>query len=405
MRNSILVLFLFVSTLSWEQEFKVHDNGLIYNEKTMNQLTDIVDSLNLKFKVCELNPEFYSEPQTFGSKVVLDKKNINSAIKDIKDNISLADFIAKYQNAKITNRVLIVRFNYTNYRDEKIIEYSEISGSGGGKNIQLEDDGKNELGGNWVYEKYNEKLYAFYLPNAIRKTRIPEKYARQIGYADCLIDTTTLKFKEDAKRGWYSLPKEWGNFSLEEQEALLDTLRSTRVVGGCSMDASPRYHARDIALLSAQTTKWEVFLRAHLDIMNDRFDRMSDGSYAWGDRQTYIRELEELNINMPELIMGISLRVNNPAQNHYYGNVQRLGRALSETRFQTEMEDIMFDMMQNSKLDAYNRMIIYFLFRNYNYFLKENAPEHVEENRQKFEKMVLTLPAEFQNQFDTSWEK
>lgn len=404
MRNSILVLLLLISTFSWEQEFKVYDNGLIYNEKTMGQLTDIVDSLNLKFKVCELNPKFYSEPQTFGSKIVLDKKDINSAIRDIKENISLTDFKAKYQKAEITNQVLIVQFNYTNYLGEKITEYSEINGTGGGKNIQLEDNTKNEFNGNWVYEKRSDRLYAFYLPKAPSKTQIPEKYALQIGYADCLIDTTTLKFKEDAKSGWYRAPQDWESLTLVEQEALLDTLRSTKVIGGCSMDLSPRYHAKDIALLSAQTTKWEVFLRAHLDIMNDRFDRVSDGSYAWGDRQTYIRELEELNIDVPKLIIGISLRVHNPAQNHYYGNVQRLGRALAETRFQTEIEDAMFEMMHNNKLDAYNRMIIYFLFRNYNYFLKENAPEHVEDNRQKFEKMVLTLPTEFQNQFDTTWK-
>jgi len=44
------------------------------------------------------------------------------------------------------------------------------------------------------------------------------------------------------------------------------------------MDESPRTHARAIALLAAETNNWDILLRAHIDIMNDRFERRSDGS-------------------------------------------------------------------------------------------------------------------------------
>jgi len=54
----------------------------------------------------------------------------------------------------------------------------------------------------------------------------------------------------------------------------LQLKRNRRVVGGCSMDSSPRYHAFNIALLSAETTKWDVFLKSHLNIMNVRFNRV-----------------------------------------------------------------------------------------------------------------------------------
>ncbi|MBK7243510.1 MAG: hypothetical protein IPH98_06560 [Saprospiraceae bacterium] len=72
--------------------------------------------------------------------------------------------------------------------------------------------------------------------------------------------------------------------------------------------------------------------------MNDRFDRKSDGSYAWGQRNTYIKELEELNINVPDLILGILFRIENPASNHYFGSIGRVGRALSETKNRNEIE-------------------------------------------------------------------
>jgi hypothetical protein len=43
----------------------------------------------------------------------------------------------------------------------------------------------------------------------------------------------------------------------------LELKRNRRVIGGCSMDNSPRIHAQNIAILSAETTKWEIFLRSH----------------------------------------------------------------------------------------------------------------------------------------------
>src|SRR5690606_2706951 len=129
------------------------------------------------------------------------------------------------------------------------------------------------------------------------------------------------------------------SFSAKRKGRLLQRMRHTKVVGSCSQDASPRIHAINIALVSAETTNWEVFLKAHLDIMNDKFDRMSDGNYAYAQRKTYIKELEELNINVIDLLLGISLRIENPANNHYYGNIGRLGRAISESKYKVEFEN------------------------------------------------------------------
>ncbi len=44
-------------------EFQTFPNGLIYSETTMNKLSHIVDSLNLKFKKCNLRVDFDSEYQ------------------------------------------------------------------------------------------------------------------------------------------------------------------------------------------------------------------------------------------------------------------------------------------------------------------------------------------------------
>ena len=147
--------------------------------------------------------------------------------------------------------------------------------------------------------------------------------------------------------------------------------RYRRVMGSCSQDLSPRYHAQDIAKLAAESYNWEVFLRSHLDILNDQFARASDGSYAWAARKTYLKELEELNINTLDLLIGISLLVDNPADNHYYGSVGRIGRALAETNDPEAFDTAMFTYLKNENLDERNRFRLYWLYLNYLYHLPD----------------------------------
>lgn len=146
--------------------------------------------------------------------------------------------------------------------------------------------------------------------------------------------------------------------------------RSRKVIGGCSMDDSPRLHALAIAELAGETANWEIFLRSHLDIMNDRFDRVSDGSYAWGMRKTYIKELEVMNINVQDLLLGTSLRIGNPSLNHYFGSIGRVGRTLAESKDKETLQQEILAMVQDNSLDDYNRLIMYYLFSNYNYSLE-----------------------------------
>ena len=150
------------------------------------------------------------------------------------------------------------------------------------------------------------------------------------------------------------------------RDTALELKRNRRVIGGCSMDSSPRIHAMNIAELAAETAKWEIFLRSHLDIMNDRFDRVSDASYAYEGRKTYIKELEVLDINVNDLLLGISLRVGNPSENHYFGSIGRIGRSLSEAQDKENIEKVILNMIADKNLDDYNRVLMYWLFENYN---------------------------------------
>jgi hypothetical protein len=474
---TIIILFLFgTSSFSQDTEFGKSNNGLIYTDKTVKQLKFIVDSLNLKFKVCELNKTYLSEFQAKAHFISLVSGEITDAKKDIEANISFDDFIKKYSNSEVEKELLVVKFKYKNYKEKDIINF---------RSIELNNEYEHEfnfeknlinyekpLKGKWIYRHYNkteyskESIQALYFIEEFSQKPIPDIYARMIQYSDCMVDTSTQIFYEKAYRSGVrysndepSKSKEfmdyidkstnkpeynkkdyeiyskkyqrWDSLRISMVESLknndekfskllieavkeaiikgsiddkfeeyvglfyskktaLELKRNRIVVGGCSKDNSPRIHALNIAKLSAETTNWEIFLRSHLDIMNDRFERASDGSYAWGQRKTYIKELEVLDINVLDLILGISLRIENPSKNHYYGNIGRLGRALSETNKSSEIEAKMLQMVSDNQLDDYNRILIYYLFLNYNYNLDDKQKQAV--NKEKLMKAVKTLP-------------
>ncbi len=404
---SLLVLF-FSQRLSAQNEFKTYDNGLIYSKEIILKLSTIVDSLNLKHKVCDVNKVFYGKSQTIGHKIYLDTLNVLAAKKDLEAGISFDSFIKKYPFAKIERDFDIIKFKNKDYQNVSFVEYNQLDPSHGFETEIAVKDTFNAYEkphkNTWVLD-YNKKsqyseesVTAFYFVEEFQSKALSPKYSRMVGYSDCLIDTATTKFKEETKSGWVELPKNWQTLSDKKQKKLLDDMRSTRVVGFCSMDSRPRQHAINIALLSAETLNWEVFLKSHLDIMNDRFDRMSDGSYAWANRKTYIKELEELNINVSDLMLGIALRVENPAHNHYFGSIQRLGRAIAESKNKEAFESEMLSMVEDSTLDNFNRVLTYFLFLNYNNSLPE--PSDRDKNRERLKNSVAKFPEHIKNKID-----
>ncbi|PXY39094.1 hypothetical protein DMB65_19645 [Flavobacterium cheongpyeongense] len=92
-----------------DNEFKVYDNGLIYSENAVVKLKHIVDSLNLKFKVCEFNKTFLSCAQTKANFVRLEKNDVLKAKKDLENNISYLEFKAKYPKAAFEENVVVLK--------------------------------------------------------------------------------------------------------------------------------------------------------------------------------------------------------------------------------------------------------------------------------------------------------
>ena len=485
MKKQLFLCWLWATALSChaqpvKTEFGISENGLIYGDTTIRQLKFIVDSLNLKFKVCELNKPYLAMPQARAHYIFIEKSAALNARKDIDSSISFSDFLKKYPSCKVEKDLLVIKSGYKK-EDKQVTSFNSVELNGKyDHEIEMTDHPAQfqaPVNGKWVYtyntksEYSDQSIEAFYFVTDFVQPALPEKYARMVQYSDCLIDTTTQIFFETARRNrwrvmedsskviaflnyvdketgdepvynekeydekkydqFIAAHKQWTRrresfvkntlskrpaFTTRLAEAVEETTkkgsscdafeeyvetyiskklslelkRNRVVVGGCSQDQAPRIHALNIARLSAETVNWETFLRAHLDIMNDRFNRVSDGSYAWKDRKTYIKEHEVLDINVPDLMLGISLRVKNASTNHYFGSLQRLGRALSETKDPTGMEEKMLAMVADKELDSYNRILIYYLFLHYAYNIEdlEKRKWHIN----KLNETVKTFP-------------
>ena len=388
-------------------EYELFPNGLIYSAPTINKLGKIVDSLNLKYKKCESKYDFSSISQTVGCIVILQKRRVKQAKRDMMNNISFEDFLKKYPKAKFKKEVMILKTKYLNFENKEVvsIDYMDLQDYNA---FHVESDEKNrfdkDLQNQWLF-KYNKKdeysdeyIEAFYFPNKFKTVAIPNKYAQKIGYTDCMITPESAIYKTEQKDSLFRLPENWMELSKKEKVILLDRMRSTKVVGRCGMDTLPREHAIQIALLAAETANWDVFLIAHLNIMNDRFDRRSDNSITNSLRGTYLKELESLNINVTDLLLGSIFQISNPNNNHYFGDVSRIGRALSETKYRGQVEKAIFEVITDTNVDDYNRFLFYYLFDSYFGNSNENRDKKVSVN--KLSVAFKTLPKYFQENFD-----
>lgn len=473
-----LAFMLLVSAFGHAQEFKVYDNGLIYDNQTMARLGKIVDSLNIRFRNCDLAHPYYSLSQGFATQVSVPHAK---ALDAIQRDISLENYLRLYPQQ--TTKKWIVRYRYTNYKGKQLMILRAL-GEHYEATIDFNQTDFNKEKG-WIAGEKNTAIYL----HDVKPAEIPEKYGRLVQYVDCMIDTTALIFtgKAGDDRMWFESlndnPKaelfleytkrapgepqldehffelnknnshkldslmqayatiyqrwqeqkylhienqmnifpqlrEWleegtkvalenGNSTDEfevfvaryiSKETALKLKRGCQVYGQCSMDSRPRQHAASICMLSAETAQWDIFLRSHLDIMNDNFHRVSDGSWARAERETYLKELEMLDIDAVDLLVGTCLSVQNVSENHYYGSTGRIGRALAEARNKDVVNEKLHEMIDDPALDPVNRLRMASVFSFYSNTLTD--PLHKQENLAWLEASIRKMPAHMQQEWN-----
>ncbi len=450
-------------------EFEIKSNGLIYSDADMKHLRFIVDSLNLKFKTCDLSKKFYAAPQAIATYIQFVSKTdkLKDVLADLKAGLKPEIMMTKYKKyIEASGTRLLVKSESNEY----LVGGEPNNGYQSLYDFEISKLNLNVDKNQWLYDytPIQEGLYqsnrieCYFLSSEFKINPIPEKYARLIQYVDCMIDTNSLislvkdkerepssqgydyikslnnyinkamhakkngrddwefEYLSDKKVDWAinnlksdkefnRMVRETANDCMENncgseqiedlvagfisKETALQMKRSRRVVGNCSMDQSPRIHALSIAKLAAETHSWDIFLRSHLDIMNDRFERRSDGSWAWQGRMTYLKELEELDLNVVDLMLGLTLHASNAATNHYFGTIWRLGRALVESKDKALFEKNALTMMQDPDLDPFNRGLVYLLYVSYSHYFEGKEGKA---KRDVLRNTIRDFPAEIQ---------
>lgn len=465
---AFLILIAAVACSAQQPEFSINSNGLIYDEATMNRLGHIVDSLNLKFKSCDLTRPYMALAQGRGTFVEIKKK---SQLRLIRSGVTLEEYKKKFPRSVIHKNLWITKSQYV-YDSILITEYGGL-GARLSNTVRIKGAPPLNATG-WVVDDYEQEAYYIH---SLEARELPLSYARLVQYVDCMIDTSTDVFLPGAKREYYKgeadttkigkflawadsypgrprVPEyteknvdslfaiyeatypEWDSLRLlymDEQmkrsayaqqlladareEAFQKTesveeleryasrylppadvlrLKRSRIVHGfCSQDDRPRVHAVEICMLAARTAQWDVFLRSHLDVMNDKFARSSDGSYAWAARETYLKELEALDIETIDLLLGTVLQVSNAGENHYVGSYSRIGRALTDVEEKDALEQRLQNMIGDEQLDLNNRMELFWVYWAYTRHLKDEVRRA--SCLKKLEQLEVQLPEDLRH--------
>ena len=456
-----LVPFLVVSQILVAQEFRLNENGLIYDDATMNELRFQADNREANFRACPAQAAFRAPTQAQVHFVAF------SGPKAV-----LAE-IGQTLRAGIGYERALQRFgSWVDFRFEQAPAIWDTSYDGSKKRLWIyhphaeREDLSDALTltsevpvGTWRLFDHNtgkSLIEAVYFASALTSPALPREYAEMVQYARCQIDPhqslfsepeepaegsaltavtvfsalltpaphpkypengddeTAVKAWREACRAWDQAKKSheekvaathpgylqlllaaeeealrYGNctFELIEHvqtrfgpERALALHRRNQLHGLCSRDLAPRIQGRQMAQLAAASGNWDAFIRAHLNLLNDRFVRTSDGSWAQSRRQTYLAELESLDIDTTALLLGTAFLVDADEPTAYRANLTRLGRAFAETRDPDGFEARIVHILDDARLDPVNRLRILMLYIGYLQHL--DRPEEAEYLRQ-----------------------
>ena len=201
-----------------------------------------------------------------------------------------------------------------------------------------------------------------------------------------LLATTVAEVREKKYRPFIYLERYMDAYS---PEAALDIRRSWQEVATCGMDhLTHRLYAMHIAYLAAETGDWPVFLQAQLSVAVDPDGQFPDSSRP-GYRSTFLRELEELNIGVDDILLGNELT--SPWPDPSFSRARELGRTLAlEGGDRHRLEETVLQLIEDNGLDTYHRLDMHYLFLNYESFLPAGSERS--KALMRLEKADKTLP-------------
>jgi hypothetical protein len=158
----VLLVAMLLATGLCAQEFTIHPNGLIYSDTTIRQLGLIVDSLNLRFKTCDLSKPYYGRMQAKGFYYNLDSL-AQPAKADLEHGISQEDFHLKYgfDKASIPKLLVLMVEKANEEHPTKPKVYFELYPGDDGFHPPFDPGFRNNFRkGKWLYGFYPKDEYS-----------------------------------------------------------------------------------------------------------------------------------------------------------------------------------------------------------------------------------------------------
>jgi hypothetical protein len=155
--------------------------------------------------------------------------------------------------------------------------------------------------------------------------------------------------------------------------AALALKRNREVWSPCGNDPYPVTYVMGMASLAASTANWPIFLKSHLFVLFQQFSRLGSAGIPGATKGARIKDLEDLGIDVPDLFLGMSFNLSNPAANHYvmgyFCGPWPIGLTLADLQDRQSFEKKIQAIIIDPRMDDYNRLIMHELYENYIYFL------------------------------------
>ncbi|WP_335964670.1 hypothetical protein [Galbibacter sp. PAP.153] len=161
--------------------------------------------------------------------------------------------------------------------------------------------------------------------------------------------------------------------TLINNKIALNLARNNQVAGSCSFDNSPNIQLMEMTILSAAIPNWDAFIHSSLSLLNDYTYRVANSSIASDERNTYINNLEKLNFDIVQLLLGSSYKIGNPKKGHYFSSSNKIGKAFANASKMNrqKFEDELFSILINTDIDTFNTLHFYNILKNYEYYLNK----------------------------------
>ncbi len=147
-------------------------------------------------------------------------------------------------------------------------------------------------------------------------------------------------------------------YQLEDFKGILSFHRNHPITGSCSMDERPILQLEKIAKSAALNMDWDLFIKAHLDLINNRFSAFAYSSYGVANREAPAKSLESI-FDPTALFLGTILQYHQSYPKQYISNRFQIAKSLLLLSHREQAIEWLIDMSTSSGLDLYNRLCIF----------------------------------------------